>query len=101
MSHIEQVLSRPDISSEDTEQLKFIRMHSEGAYAGLLSGLGAIGNITFWACDNKEYTDEMARADLCALGEMLMYIPGITAALKFNADEADFAINKRERNKTR
>jgi galactokinase/mevalonate kinase-like predicted kinase len=101
VSYIEQILSRTDISNEDTEQLKFIRMHSEGAYAGLLSGLGAIGNITFWACDNKEYTDEMARADLCSLGEMLMYIPGITAALKFNADEADFAINDRERKKKR
>ncbi|AYO37311.1 Uncharacterised protein [Serratia liquefaciens] len=101
MSYIEQILSRTDISNEDTEQLKFIRMHSEGAYEGLLSGLGAIGNIAFWACDNKEYTDNMARTDLHALGEMLMYIPGITAALKFNADEADFSIREREQKKKR
>lgn len=101
MSYIEQILSRTDISNEDTERLKFIRMHPEGAYEGLLSGLGAIGNIAFWACDNKEYTDNMARTDLHALGEMLMYIPGITAALKFNADEADFSIKEREQKKKR
>lgn len=31
------------------------------------------------------------------LGEMLMYLPGIASALKFNADEADFSINERKR----
>ncbi|EIO3297345.1 hypothetical protein R5D33_004392, partial [Salmonella enterica] len=51
----------------------------------------------FWACGNKDYTDEMAREDLCNLGEMLMYLPGIASALKFNADEADFSINERKR----
>ncbi|MBH1930897.1 hypothetical protein [Serratia rubidaea] len=101
MSYIEQVLSRPDMGREDTESLKFIRMHSECAYDGLLSGLGAIGNITFWACDNENYSDEMARADLYAISEMLMHIPGITAALKFNADEADFLIREREQKKKR
>lgn len=62
-----------------------------------MSGLGSVGNIVFWACGNKDYTDEMAREDLCNLGEMLMYLPGIASALKFNADEADFSINERKR----
>ncbi len=101
MSHIQNILSCATMQNEDTEQLKFIRMHSEGAYEGLLTGLGAIGNIALWACDNKEYTDEMARSDLHALSEMLMYVPGITAALKFNADEADFNIKEREQKKKR
>ncbi|EAX6623906.1 hypothetical protein C3509_25660 [Salmonella enterica] len=97
MSYIEQILSRSDLRKEDDESLASIRMHSEGAYEGIMSGLGAIGNAVFWACDNKNYTDDMARDDLYRLGEMLMYLPGIASALKFNADEADFNISERRR----
>ncbi|EHE7040635.1 hypothetical protein J0Q64_004818 [Salmonella enterica subsp. enterica serovar Newport] len=97
MSNIEQILSCSDLRKEDDESLASIRMHSEGAYEGIMSGLGAIGNAVFWACDNKNYTDDMARDDLYRLGEMLMYLPGIASALKFNADEADFSINERKR----
>lgn len=95
MSNIEQLLSRCDFGKENDETLTDIRMHSEGAYEGIMSGLGTVGNIAFWACDNKNYTDEMAREDLRNLGEMLMFLPGIASALKFNADEADFNINDR------
>lgn len=95
MSNIEQLLTRCDLGKEDDQALTAIRMHSEGAYEGIMSGLGSVGNIMFWACNNKDYTDEMAREDLCNLGEMLMYLPGIASALKFNADEADFNIIER------
>ena len=101
MSHIENILTRNDMHKEETASLKNIRIHSEAAYEGLISGLGAIGNIAFWACDNKNYSDDMARSDLHALGEMLMYVPGITAALKFNAEEADFNIKEREQKNKR
>ncbi|EAQ2086552.1 hypothetical protein E2Y19_24950 [Salmonella enterica] len=97
MSSIEQLLTRCDMGKEDDEALTEIRIHSKGAYEGIMSGLGSVGNIVFWACGNKDYTDEMAREDLCNLGEMLMYLPGIASALKFNADEADFSINERKR----
>ncbi|EAB3174013.1 hypothetical protein EG393_03935 [Salmonella enterica] len=97
MSNIEQILSRCDLRKEDDESLASIRMHSEGAYEGIMSGLGAIDNAVFWACDNKNYTDDMARDDLYRLGEMLMYLPGIASALKFNADEADFNISEHRR----
>lgn len=96
MSNIEQLLTRCDLHKEDDDALTAIRMHSEGAYEGIMSGLGAVGNIVFWACGNKDYTDDMAREDLCNLGEMLMYLPGIASALKFNADEADFNIIERK-----
>lgn len=95
MSNIEQLLTRCDLHKEDDDALVAIRMHSESAYEGIMSGLGSVGNIVFWACDNKNYTDEMAREDLCNLGEMLMHLPGIATALKFNADEADFNIIER------
>lgn len=97
MSRIEQLLSRCDLSKEDDETLTQIRMHSAAAYDGIMSGLGSVGNIAFWACNNKDYTDDMAREDLHNLGEMLMYLPGIAQALKFNADEADFNIGERRR----
>lgn len=96
MSNIEQLLSRCDLHKESDETLVNVRMHSEGAYEGIMSGLGSVGNIVFWACGNKDYTDDMAREDLCNLGEMLMHLPGIASALKFNADEADFNINERK-----
>lgn len=96
MSNIEQLLSRCDLHKESDETLANVRMHSEGAYEGIMSGLGSVGNIVFWACGNKDYTDDMAREDLCNLGEMLMHLPGIASALKFNADEADFNINERK-----
>ena len=98
MSNIEQLLTRRDLDKEDDETLSCIRMHSEGAYEGIMSGLGSVGNILFWACDNKEYTGEMAKEDLRNLGEMMMYLPGIASALKFNADEADFSIRERRQN---
>lgn len=101
MSHIQNVLSRATMQNEDTQSLKYIHRHSEAAYEGLLSGLGAIGNITFWACDNKEYTAEMAREDLRALGEMMIHIPGIVAALEFNAHQAEFNIREREQKEKR
>jgi len=97
MSHIQNVLSCATLQNEDTESLKYIRMHSEAACEGLLSGLGAIGNIAFYACDNENYSDKDARSDLCALGEMLIHIPGIVAALEFNANQADFNIKEQER----
>lgn len=97
MSKIEQLLSRCDLSKEDDETLTEIRMHSEAAYEGIISGLGTVGNIAYWACNNNDYTGDMAREDLCNLGEMLMYLPGIAQALKFNADEADFNIGERRR----
>lgn len=73
MSNIEQLLTRCDLDKEDDETLTRIRMHSEGAYEGIMSGLGSVGNILFWACDNKEYTGEMAKEDLRNLGEMMMF----------------------------
>lgn len=95
MSNIEHVLSRCDLHKENDETLGNVRMHSEGAYEGIMSGLGSVGNIVFWACDNKDYTDDMARNDLRNIGEMMMYLPGIASALKFNADEADFNLRER------
>lgn len=97
MSHIENVLSRANLNKENIESLKYIRQHSEAAYDGLLSGLGAMGNALFWACDNENYTESEAKEDLRGIGEMMMHIPGIIAALKFNADEADFNIKDREK----
>lgn len=97
MSHIENVLSRTDLDKNNIESLKYIRQHSEAAYAGLISGLGAMGNAIFWACDNENYTESEAKEDLRGIGEMMMYIPGIIAALKFNADESDFNIKERDK----
>lgn len=97
MSHIENVLSRTDLDKNNIKSLKYIRQHSEAAYAGLISGLGAMGNAIFWACDNENYTESEAKEDLRGIGEMMMYIPGIIAALKFNADEADFTIKERDK----
>ncbi|SUG74662.1 Uncharacterised protein [Salmonella enterica subsp. enterica] len=42
MSNIEQILSRCDLQKEDDESLASIRMHSEGAYEGIMSGLGPL-----------------------------------------------------------
>lgn len=97
MSHIENVLSRTDLDKKNIESLKYIRQHSEAAYDGLISGLGAMGNALFWACDNENYTEAEAKEDLRGIGEMMIYIPGVIAALKFNADEADFNIKERDK----
>lgn len=97
MSHIEQVLTQATMQEEETESLLYIRQHSEAAYEGIISGMGAIGNIGFWACNNEDYCDKDARADLCSLSEMLTHLPGIVAALRNNAEAADFNIKERER----
>lgn len=98
MSQIEQILTRCCSRKESQDELNKISMHSEGAYEGIMSGLGSVGNVIFWACDNENYDDKAAREDLRNIGEMLMYLPGIAAALKFNAGEAD-AVLREVRNK--
>jgi hypothetical protein len=97
MSSIELVLTRSDFHNEDNETLTEVRMHSEAAYDGIMSGLGSVGNIIYWACNNENYSDAMAREDLKNVGEMMMYLPGIASALRANADDADFNLKERRR----
>ncbi|HEJ7901066.1 TPA: hypothetical protein SMI06_000453 [Serratia marcescens] len=101
MSHIEQVLTQATMQEQDTDALFYIRQHSDAAYEGIISGLGAIGNLAFWACDSENYSGSDAREDLRSLGEMLMHLPGIAAALKTNAETANFNIAEREQKKKR
>jgi len=57
--------------------------------------------LAFWACDSENYSESDAREDLRSLGEMLMHLPGIAAALKTNAETANFNIGEREQKKKR
>lgn len=95
MSHIEQILIHDDLKMKETESLEYIRKHSESAYEGIISGLSAVGNLAFWACTSKDYPAENAKDDLRSLGEMLMHLPGIVAALNINARDSDFHIKER------
>ncbi|CAM7250049.1 MULTISPECIES: hypothetical protein [Enterobacter] len=99
MSQIEQILTRSCSRNESPDELNKISSNSHDAFDGIMSGLSSMGNVIFWACDNADYDDKSAREDLRNIGEMLMYLPGIAAALKFNAGEADSVLREVRRKK--
>ncbi|STV21897.1 hypothetical protein [Klebsiella pneumoniae] len=53
-----------------------------------LRGLEAIGNITFWACENENYTDHVH--DLEALAVLLKHSAHMVRATSFYSDHADY-----------
>lgn len=79
------------------KQLHQIRVNSEGAADGIMAGIQAIGELAFWAGSNPNYSDEQAKDALTGIGHALIYLPRITEALLFNADEATTAIKRKEK----
>ncbi|MBC8948950.1 hypothetical protein [Xenorhabdus sp. TS4] len=96
MSDIYNHLVRNNFSAMDTEELKDLRKHSDGAHSAVMAAMSAIGELAFWSADNENYADCQAREDLRRIGEALMYLPRIAEALNDTAQHADFEIHHRE-----
>ncbi|EPL1074913.1 hypothetical protein QEG41_004648 [Pluralibacter gergoviae] len=63
--------------------LRLLAAVGDEARNDYLRGLGAIGNIIFWACENENYTDH--KADLPALGAFLKHTADMARAAEFMA----------------
>lgn len=85
-----------NLDAMSTDELRKLRNISSDACDGIMSGLKSIGELGFWACANKNYTANQAKADLIRISESLMYLPRIAEALAFNAENAQFVIYQRE-----
>ncbi|AHK18658.1 hypothetical protein [Yersinia similis] len=96
MADIYDRLIRSDYRELDTDTLKDLHNESEDAFRGILSGMTAMGSMAFWLQGAENYSDEIASADLRALGNALMYLPRIAEALNDNAQNAQFEIWRRE-----
>ncbi|CDH07324.1 hypothetical protein XBO1_2650006 [Xenorhabdus bovienii str. oregonense] len=96
MSDIYNHLVRNDFSTMSTEEIKDLRMNSEGALSSVMAAMSAMGELAFWSVDNENYSDKQARKDLYRIGEALMYLPRIAEALNDTAQHADFEIHHRE-----
>lgn len=75
--------------------LRLLAAVGDEARNDYLRGLGAIGNIIFWACENENYTDQ--RSDMRALGAFLKHTTDMALAADFFAgyvealaDDAEF-----------
>lgn len=78
--------------------LRLLAAVGDEARTDYLRGLGAIGNIIFWACENENYTDQ--RSDMRALGAFLKHTTDMALAADFFAgyvealaDDAEFDSN--------
>ncbi|WP_339378788.1 hypothetical protein [Xenorhabdus griffiniae] len=87
---------RTNLSTMDTEELKDLRKHSDGAHSAVMAAMSAMGELAFWSADNENYDNRQAREDLRRIGEALMYLPRIAEALNDTAQHADFEIHHRE-----
>lgn len=96
MTDIYNHLARCDFSQMDSKTLSEVRNQSEDAFNGIMAGIHGMGNMAFWATDSENYSDDLAAKDLRSLGEALMYLPRIAAALNDNAQNAQFEIWHRE-----
>ncbi|PNM25780.1 hypothetical protein A6J66_017310 [Yersinia enterocolitica] len=96
MTDIYNHLARNDFSQMDSKTLNEVRNQSEAAFDGIMSGIQSMGSMAFWATGGENYSDDLAAKDLRSLGEALMYLPRIAAALNDNAQNAQFEIWHRE-----
>ena len=79
--------------------LRLLAVVGDEARNDYLRGLGAIGNIIFWACENENYTDQ--QSDMRALGAFLKHTTDMALAADFFAgyvealaDDVEFDANE-------
>ncbi|MFV5942765.1 hypothetical protein [Klebsiella pneumoniae] len=87
-----------EITEASPGDLRMLAATGDEAHTAYLRGLGAIGNIIFWACENENYTDQ--RSDMRALGAFLKHTTDMALAADFFAgyvealaDDAEFDSN--------
>lgn len=96
MADIFNYITRLDLDSMSTEELRELMNVSADTCDGLLSGLRTMGECAFWASANGNYHESQAKDDLRRIGESLMYLPRLIDAMRFNEHEAQFKIYQRE-----
>ncbi|WP_338803121.1 hypothetical protein WDV76_12260 [Xenorhabdus griffiniae] len=96
MSDIYNHLVRHDFNDLSTEELKKLRVNSEGAFNSVMAAMSAMGRMALQSMDNKNYSGEQAEEDVCRLSEALMYLPRIAEALNDTQQNAQFEIHHRE-----
>ena len=70
------------------DDLRLLAAVGDEARNDYLRGVGAIGNLIFWACENESYTDH--KVDLPALGAFLKHTADMARAVDFYSDHADY-----------
>ena len=53
------------------EHLSQAEDHFEELQQSILWGIGAIGNLMFWACENEDYTEQCLKNDMRDIGYLL------------------------------
>ena len=67
------------------EHLSRVESHFEELQQSILGGIGAIGNLMFWACENEDYTEQSLKNDMRDIGYLFIQL----------RDLACFATNQR------
>ncbi|MCX8695544.1 hypothetical protein [Gilliamella sp. B2828] len=56
------------------EHLSQAEDHFEELRQSILWGIGAIGNLMFWACENEDYTEQSLKNDMRDLGYLFIQL---------------------------
>lgn len=70
-----------EITEASPGDLRMLAATGDEAHTVYLRGLGAIGNLIFWACENENYSDH--QTDLQALGLFLKHTADMARAVDF------------------
>lgn len=69
-------------ANASVKELNALAESGEAAVIAYLEGIRAVGNLTFWACANEDYSDHAS--DLQALGAFLQHSADMTRATVTN-----------------
>ena len=73
------------------DELESMQSRAEEAVSDLVLGITAIGNLMFWATDNENNAEEIARGDMRKIGAMLGTVGEVVLALSDSAANAGFS----------
>ncbi|CDH24348.1 hypothetical protein [Xenorhabdus bovienii] len=96
MSDIYNHLVRNNFNAMSTEELKDLRVNSEGAFNSVMAAMSAMGELALQSMNNKNYSGEQAKEDICRLSEALIHLPRIAEALNDTEEHAQFELYHRE-----
>lgn len=59
------------------DNLIYAKSHSEALHMSIIAGMGAIGNLMYWATESESYEPEALKNDIRDIGYLLIHLRDI------------------------